>query len=172
MQPIRTIGLFEGIGGFTRASELVGGFQWVESVEIDGDAQRVLRSHYSHPIHSDIRDYHPQRSAADCIVGGFPCTNTSFFYVIPIVAPILGRGGKQILPPFFLGLHALLGNLLNQVGKLHDYAVHSKRLPKGHCAPRNRLSFQWILVFLLLLTFGSPGLSFRQYLSLVLCLFN
>lgn len=75
--PIGTIGLFEGIGGFIRAAESVGGFEWIESVEINPDAQRVLRSHYTHPIHSDIRDYHPQCGAADCIVGGFPCHGTS-----------------------------------------------------------------------------------------------
>ncbi|MBC1217701.1 DNA cytosine methyltransferase [Trichormus variabilis ARAD] len=77
-QPIRTIGLFEGIGGFCRAAELIGGFEWVESVELDNDAVQVLRDNFTHHIyHGDIRDYHPQPGAADLYTIGFPCDNTS-----------------------------------------------------------------------------------------------
>ncbi|MBW4674723.1 MAG: DNA cytosine methyltransferase [Desmonostoc geniculatum HA4340-LM1] len=77
-QAIRAIGLFEGIGGFCRAAQLVGGFEWVESVEIDDDAAQVLRDNFGHHIHhGDIRDYHPTPGAADLYTIGFPCNNTS-----------------------------------------------------------------------------------------------
>jgi DNA (cytosine-5)-methyltransferase 1 len=75
---IRTIGLFEGVGGFCRSASLIGGFEWVESVEIDPDAVQVLRANFDHDIfHGDIRDYHPSPGDADLYCIGFPCDNTS-----------------------------------------------------------------------------------------------
>ena len=85
--------LFSGIGGFSlaakRASSMLperssgraparGGIQTTQFVEIDTDAQTVLRSHFPGvPIHSDIRDYHPEPRKFDIILCGFPCTGTS-----------------------------------------------------------------------------------------------
>ncbi|MFN6460801.1 MAG: DNA cytosine methyltransferase [Nostoc sp. DedVER02] len=77
-QAIKTIGLFEGIGGFCRAAELVGGFEWIESVDNNPDACNVLRDNFSHRvIERDIRNYHPAPGAADLYTIGFPCDNTS-----------------------------------------------------------------------------------------------
>jgi len=70
--------LFAGIGGFTLAAERTGEIQTTQFVEIDPDAQTVLRSHWPNiPIHDDIRTYHATDSQFDLITGGFPCTNTS-----------------------------------------------------------------------------------------------
>ncbi|QSJ14150.1 DNA cytosine methyltransferase [Nostoc sp. UHCC 0702] len=77
MEPIRTIGLFDGIGGFPRAAELVGGFEWVESIDNNPDACNVLRDNFTHRVvECDIRDYHPTPGAADCYTISFPCNNT------------------------------------------------------------------------------------------------
>ena len=55
---LRHCGLFEGIGGFTKAAEQVGGIQTTQFVEINPDAQTILRDHFPHiPIHDDIRTY-------------------------------------------------------------------------------------------------------------------
>jgi DNA (cytosine-5)-methyltransferase 1 len=43
---LRHCGLFEGIGGFTRAAEQVGGIQTTQFVEINPDAQTILRDHF------------------------------------------------------------------------------------------------------------------------------
>ncbi|WP_072013956.1 DNA cytosine methyltransferase [Myxosarcina sp. GI1] len=75
---LRHLDLFSGIGGFTLAAKQLGGIQTTQFVEIDSDAQTVLRSHFPGvPIHSDIRDYQPEPGAFDLITMGFPCTGTS-----------------------------------------------------------------------------------------------
>lgn len=75
---MRSLSLFTGIGGFELAATALGCFQVEQFVEIDEDAQYVLRQHYPHiPIHSDIRTFHAARGQYNCIWGGFPCTGTS-----------------------------------------------------------------------------------------------
>ena len=71
-------GLFAGIGGFTLAAEQVGGIQTTQFVELDPDAQRVLRDrHPDIPVHADIRDYYPAQGQFALFTLGFPCTGTS-----------------------------------------------------------------------------------------------
>ena len=75
---LRMLDLFAGCGGFTLAAHRLGGIQTTQFVEINPDAQRVLRSNFPDiPIHSDIRDYHPEPGEFDLITMGFPCTGTS-----------------------------------------------------------------------------------------------
>lgn len=75
---LRSLSLFTGIGGFELAAAALGCFQVEQFVEIDEDAQYVLRHHYPDiPIHGDIRTFHAARGLYDCIWGGFPCTGTS-----------------------------------------------------------------------------------------------
>jgi DNA (cytosine-5)-methyltransferase 1 len=69
---MQAISLFTGIGGFEIAFQMV---------EIDPDAQQVLRSHFPYtPIHPDIRTYSPDVNwnyTTGLIFGGFPCSGTS-----------------------------------------------------------------------------------------------
>jgi len=75
---MRTLSLFSGIGGFELAAAALNCFTVEQLVEINEDAQYVLRQHYPHiPIHSDIRTFNATRGQYDCIWGGFPCTGTS-----------------------------------------------------------------------------------------------
>lgn len=75
---LRHLDLFSGIGGFTLAAKQVGGIQTTQFVEIDPDAQAVLRSRFPGiPIHSDIRDYYLQPHEFQLVSVGFPCTGTS-----------------------------------------------------------------------------------------------
>ena len=75
---LRHLDLFSGIGGFTKAAKQLGGIRTTKFVEINPDAQRVLRSNFPDiPIHSDIRDYHPREGEFDLITMGWPCTGTS-----------------------------------------------------------------------------------------------
>ncbi|MBW4640463.1 MAG: DNA cytosine methyltransferase [Gloeocapsa sp. UFS-A4-WI-NPMV-4B04] len=70
--------LFSGIGGFTKAGELVGGITTTQFIEREKDAQLVRRSHWSGiPIHDDIRTYSPRIREFDLFTIGFPCTGTS-----------------------------------------------------------------------------------------------
>lgn len=70
--------LFSGIGGFSYGAEIVGGIQTTQFVEIDPDAQAVLRSRFPGiPIHSDICDYSPSTGEFDLYTVEFPCTGTS-----------------------------------------------------------------------------------------------
>lgn len=75
---MRSLSLFTGIGGFELAAAALGCFQIEQFVEIDEDAQYVLRHHYPRiPIHSDIQTFNAHPGQYDCIWGGFPCTGTS-----------------------------------------------------------------------------------------------
>lgn len=75
---MRTLSLFSGIGGFELAAAALNCFQVEQFVEIDEDAQYVLRQHYPRiPIHGDIRTFSGSPGQYDCIWGGFPCTGTS-----------------------------------------------------------------------------------------------
>ncbi|WP_292708569.1 DNA cytosine methyltransferase [Nostoc sp. NMS2] len=80
---MEAISLFTGIGGFEIAFNQVFGdkAQVIQSVEIDPDAQSVLRSHFPDtPIHPDICTYNPDVNwnyEQGICFGGFPCTNTS-----------------------------------------------------------------------------------------------
>ncbi|MEO1340819.1 MAG: DNA cytosine methyltransferase [Cyanobacteria bacterium J06635_13] len=75
---LRHLDLFSGVGGFSLAAKQLGGIQTTQFVEINTDAQSVLRSHFPGvPIDGDIRDYQPKSGRFDLITMGFPCTGTS-----------------------------------------------------------------------------------------------
>ncbi len=69
--------MFAGIGGATIAGDALG-IKTTQFVEIDPDAQTVLRHHWKDtPIHADIRDYNPQPHQFDIAWSSFPCSGTS-----------------------------------------------------------------------------------------------
>ncbi|MEN9517805.1 MAG: hypothetical protein RLZZ381_393 [Cyanobacteriota bacterium] len=75
---LRHLDLFSGIGGFSLAAKELGGIRTTQFVEINADAQLILRSHFPGvPIHADIRDYQPREGEFDIIWSSFPCTGTS-----------------------------------------------------------------------------------------------
>ncbi len=80
---LKCIDLFAGIGAWELAIELVNPisqikFETIEFVEINPQAQKVLRSHFPDiPIHPDIRNYEAIANKADVYFVSFPCTNTS-----------------------------------------------------------------------------------------------
>ena len=74
---LRMLELFAGIGGATVAAHKLG-ILTTQFVEINPDAQLVLRAHFPDiPIHDDVRTYHPSPGAFDLIWNSFPCTGTS-----------------------------------------------------------------------------------------------
>lgn len=78
MSKLRHLDLFSGVGGFTLAAKQVGRIQTTQFVEIDPDAQAVLRLRFPEiPIHSDIHNYSPRTGEFDLVSCGFPCTGTS-----------------------------------------------------------------------------------------------
>jgi DNA (cytosine-5)-methyltransferase 1 len=78
---MKYISLFSGIGGFDYALEAEG-FECVAVVEIDRDAQRVLRRHFPHAqLIDDVRkvgNKTHERGTIDLICGGSPCQDFSF----------------------------------------------------------------------------------------------
>ena len=67
------IDLFAGIGGFSLAAHWMG-WETVAFVEKEPYCQKILSKNFPGvPIISDIRDYKPEKHAADIICGGFPC---------------------------------------------------------------------------------------------------
>lgn len=70
---MKMIDLFAGIGGFSLAGHWRG-WETVAFVEKEPYCQKVLAKNFPGvPIVDDIRDYKPERYAADIICGGFPC---------------------------------------------------------------------------------------------------
>ncbi|PSB52154.1 hypothetical protein C7B67_08175 [filamentous cyanobacterium Phorm 6] len=80
---LKCIDFFAGIGAWELASRLVNPisqvkFRTIELIEINPQAQKVLRSHFPQiPIHSDVRSYEPIPQEADVFFCSFPCTGTS-----------------------------------------------------------------------------------------------
>ncbi|MEG4455918.1 DNA cytosine methyltransferase [Microcoleus sp. N9_A1] len=80
---LKCVDFFAGIGAWELASSLVNPisqvkFRTIELIEINPQAQKVLRSHFPEiPIHSDVRSYNPTPHKADVFFCSFPCTNTS-----------------------------------------------------------------------------------------------
>jgi DNA (cytosine-5)-methyltransferase 1 len=80
--------LFAGIGGFDLGFERAG-MECCWQVEIDPFCRRVLAKHWPDVRrHDDVRTFPPSQPEAwtvDCIVGGFPCKQTS------VAASVHGR---------------------------------------------------------------------------------
>lgn len=80
---LECVDFFAGIGAWELAISLVNPisqvkFRTIEFVEINPQAQKVLRSHFPEiPIHSDVRSYIPAKNVADLWLISFPCTGTS-----------------------------------------------------------------------------------------------
>ncbi len=151
---LRTLSLFSGIGGFEVAARRVGGFRVRKFVEIDSDAQTILKHHFPDiPIHYDIRSYYPERGEFDCIWGGFPCTNTSCagnreglegkssslwweqFRVIQTVRPQFSII-EQPTGVIDRGLRAILGGLRMAGYQSELEIISAAELGAGHLRPR------------------------------------
>ena len=78
LNPIRVLDCFAGIGGFSYAGKLVGGFTTTGFIECESYCQKILAQHWpSVPIASDIRAYKGTYGEADLITAGFPCQDLS-----------------------------------------------------------------------------------------------
>jgi DNA (cytosine-5)-methyltransferase 1 len=70
--------LFSGIGGFSLASQWVGGIQTTQFVEIDPFCQKVLNKNFPGvPIHDDVTTFTAKLGQFDILTGGFPCQDIS-----------------------------------------------------------------------------------------------
>ncbi len=146
---MRVLGMFEGIGGFAIASHWCG-FESAQFVEIDPNAQKVLRHHFpAVPIHDDVRTFYANPSQFDIITAGFPCTGTSnaglktgldhqesalFRDTLRIIENARPRFTVIENPPGLVnrGLRAILGGL-RMVGYSSELIVVSAaRLGAGH----------------------------------------
>ena len=77
---MRVLDLFAGIGGFTYAGHLLGGFTTTQFVENNAYCQQVLRKNFPHvPIHDDINTFDTSFKFGefDLITAGFPCQDLS-----------------------------------------------------------------------------------------------
>lgn len=121
---LKLLDLFSGIGGFSLAARMVGGYETVAFCEIEPYCQAVLRKHWPGvPIYDDVRTL--PRIECDVITAGFPCQDISnagkreglsgsrsglWHYIPPIiralrprfvllenVAALLGRGMGRVL---------------------------------------------------------------------------
>jgi len=84
LKTLNCIDFFAGIGAWELASAIVNRisnfpvFRTIEFIEINPQAQKVLRSHFPHiPIHPDVKTYQPIPKIADVQFHSFPCTGTS-----------------------------------------------------------------------------------------------
>jgi len=77
---MNVLDLFAGIGGFTYAGHLLGGFTTTQFVENNAYCQQVLRKNFPHvPIHDDITTFDTSYKFGefDLITAGFPCQDLS-----------------------------------------------------------------------------------------------
>ncbi len=77
---MRLLDLFSGIGGFSLAARMAGGFETVMFCEIEPFCRAVLAKHWPGvPCHDDIRTISAESvpGPIDLICGGFPCQDVS-----------------------------------------------------------------------------------------------
>ena len=77
---MNVLDLFAGIGGFTYAGHLLGGFTTTQFVENNAYCQQVLRKNFPFvPIHDDINTFDTSFKFGefDLITAGFPCQDLS-----------------------------------------------------------------------------------------------
>lgn len=119
---MKVLDLFAGIGGFTYAGHLLGGFTTTQFVENNPYCQKVLRKNFPLvPIHDDINTFDTSFKFGefDLFTAGFPCqdlssaghqaglqegTRSSLFYRILEIA-------RQVRPRFILFEN--VGNLIS-----------------------------------------------------------
>lgn len=164
---MRVLDLFAGIGGFTYAGQLLGGFTTLDFVEIDPYCQKVLRKNFPNvPIHDDITTFDTSFRFGDydLITAGFPCqdlsiagrqaglqdgTRSALFYDVIRIA-------RQVRPRFILfeNVRHLLSHqdgqtfqeVLFQIAKAGydaEWGVVSAR-DVGACHKRERI---WIIAY-------------------------
>ena len=80
---IHILDLFSGIGGFTLASQSVGGYMTLAFCEIKDYCRKVLSQNFPNiPIFTDVRELHPtdvipRDGVIHLITAGFPCQDLS-----------------------------------------------------------------------------------------------
>ena len=80
---ITILDLFSGIGGFTLASQWVGGYMTLAFCEIEDYCRKVLSQNFPNiPIFTDVRELHPtdvipRDGVIHLITAGFPCQDLS-----------------------------------------------------------------------------------------------
>jgi len=80
---IYVLDLFSGIGGFTLASQWVGGYMTLAFCEIEDYCRKVLSQNFPNiPIFTDVRQLHPtdvipRDGVIHLITAGFPCQDLS-----------------------------------------------------------------------------------------------
>ena len=80
---IHILDLFSGIGGFTLASQWVGGYMTLAFCEIEDYCRKVLSQNFPNiPIFTDVRELHPTNviprdGVIHLITAGFPCQDLS-----------------------------------------------------------------------------------------------
>ena len=80
---IHILDLFSGIGGFTLASQSVGGYMTLAFCEIEDYCRKVLSQNFPNiPIFTDVRQLHPtdvipRDGVIHLITAGFPCQDLS-----------------------------------------------------------------------------------------------
>ena len=80
---IYILDLFSGIGGFTLASQWVGGYMTLAFCEIEDYCRKVLSQNFPNiPIFTDVRELHPtdvipRDGVIHLITAGFPCQDLS-----------------------------------------------------------------------------------------------
>jgi DNA (cytosine-5)-methyltransferase 1 len=75
---LKLLDTFAGIGGFSLAAHLLGGFETIGFVEREPFCKSILSQNFPGiPIYDDITTFQPEPGTADVICGGFPCQDIS-----------------------------------------------------------------------------------------------
>lgn len=83
-EPLQSIGLFEGIGGFSLGAKKAG-VSTVAMVEIDPNCRKLLQEKFNPPLlHDDVKTFtqkefesHVSHTKIDVVYGGSPCQDVS-----------------------------------------------------------------------------------------------
>ena len=75
---MKHLDLFSGIGGFSLAAQMIGGFKTTQFVEINKAVHPTLNAQFPGvPIHDDVTTFYAKPGQFDIITAGFPCQDLS-----------------------------------------------------------------------------------------------
>jgi len=153
--PLKVLGLFSGIGGFTLGMERTKHYQTIRFVECGKYQQKVLTKHWPDiPISSDITKFDGHKVYADVITGGFPCqpfsTAAHGHHTAVDFWPEMLRVIKEMTPLYVIAENVTQGAIVKaqqDIEEIGNYATTVLKISASDCTAPHRRTRWWLCAY-------------------------